>query len=123
MASFSGNRRPLLSAHDPGGDLGAGAEAELVQDVLDVAHGGVLGDDELGGDLAVGQAAGHESGDLGLARAERCGGACGGGRRGWSTLRGGSDAGEVKRLHKGERTAAGPGGVEAGGAERNSGAL
>src|SRR5579863_1777237 len=40
----------------PGGDVGAVDEAELAEDVLDVALGGALGDVHEGGDLLVGQA-------------------------------------------------------------------
>lgn len=36
---------------DPGGDLGPIGEAKFGQDVLDVAFGGALGDDELAGEL------------------------------------------------------------------------
>lgn len=48
----------------PGGDLGAGGEAEFGEDVFDVAFGGALGDDELGRYLLVAQSLGDEVGDL-----------------------------------------------------------
>src|SRR5688572_13200711 len=55
---------------DPGGDLGAGGEAELGEDVLDVVLGCAFGDVGFGGDLAVGEASGDEPGDLVLAAAQ-----------------------------------------------------
>src|SRR5438094_5062267 len=57
----------------PGGDLGPGAEAELVQDAADVAVDGALGDEQPRADLLVGQAVGDQPGDIRLARAERPG--------------------------------------------------
>src|SRR5436190_20125803 len=57
----------------PGGDLGPGAEAELVQDAADVAVDGALGDEQPRADLLVGQAVGDQPGDVRLARAERPG--------------------------------------------------
>src|SRR6266568_7166618 len=44
----------------PGGDLGAGAEPELGEDVLDVVLGGPLGEEQGPGDLPVGQAPGDQ---------------------------------------------------------------
>ncbi len=55
-------RQPALRG--PGGDLGARAEAELGQDVLDVVFGGAWGDDQGGGDVFVARSPGHEVGDL-----------------------------------------------------------
>ena len=55
------------AAGEPGGDLAAGGEPELVQDAGDVDVDGALGDDQLLGHLAVGQPAGDQGGDLALA--------------------------------------------------------
>src|SRR5437773_3809685 len=57
----------------PGGDLGPGAEAELVQDAADVAVDGALGDEQPRADLLVGQAVSDQPRDIRLARAERPG--------------------------------------------------
>src|SRR5688500_2234625 len=48
----------------PGGYLGAAAEAELAQDVVDVGFGGALGDDQSGGDVLVAQPLGDKVRDL-----------------------------------------------------------
>src|ERR1700755_1949300 len=53
-----------------GGGLGAAADAELGEDAGDVDAGGLLRHVELGGDLAVGRAFGHQREDLALARGE-----------------------------------------------------
>src|SRR5262245_23220702 len=63
------NRRSLAAGrHPPGRDLGAGqdAEGEAEADALEVALGGALVDGEPLADLAVGEALGHEGGDLPL---------------------------------------------------------
>src|SRR5256885_16540826 len=59
-----------MEAAGPRGDLRARHEAELVQDVLDVALHGPLADDEPPGDLLVRQALGDQRGHLLLARGE-----------------------------------------------------
>src|ERR1044071_8511766 len=69
----SRSRRGDALLDRPGRDLGAGAEAELVEDVLDVGVGGALGDHELVGDLAVGQPPRDQGGDLDLAVGQRVG--------------------------------------------------
>jgi hypothetical protein len=53
---------PVLD--DPDRDLGAVMEAELFADVVDVTFGGTFADDQLFGDLAVGQAARDEQRDF-----------------------------------------------------------
>src|SRR2546423_5172133 len=64
----SGQPEPRLTVlRVPGGDLGAAGEAELDEDVLDVALHGSLGEHQAGGDLLVGQALGDQPGDLALA--------------------------------------------------------
>src|SRR5437773_8895023 len=57
----------------PGGDLGPGAEAELVQDAADVAVDGALGDEQPRADLLVRQAVGDQSRDIRLTRTDRRG--------------------------------------------------
>ena len=54
----------------PGGQLGAGAEAQLGQDVVDVHLDRAHREIQLAGDLAVGQAAGHQRRDLRLTPGE-----------------------------------------------------
>src|SRR6185503_19480926 len=49
---------------DPGRYPGAGGEAELAQDVGDVAFRGALRDDQLAGDVLVAQSAPDQGGDL-----------------------------------------------------------
>lgn len=61
-------RAPL---DNPPGDLGAGGEPELDEDVLDVTLGGSLGDDQTGSDFLVAHALCDELGDLTLPRRER----------------------------------------------------
>src|SRR5215475_7379959 len=60
----SAARLQALLGSGPGGDLGAGGEAEFGEDAFDVALGGAWGDDQLGGDLLAGQALGDQLGDL-----------------------------------------------------------
>ena len=55
----------------PRGDLRAGPEAELAEDIGHVAVGGAFGNDQLGGDLLVGQPAGDPTCDGELARCQR----------------------------------------------------
>src|SRR3984893_3330332 len=55
----------------PGGDVGAVGQAELAEDVLDVALGGALGDVHEGGDLLVGQALRDVCGDFAFAAGQR----------------------------------------------------
>ena len=55
----------------PRADLAARGEPQLGEDVLDVVLGGALGDEQPLGDLPVGEALGHQCGDLRLARAQR----------------------------------------------------
>jgi hypothetical protein len=47
-------------------DLGSGPEPQLAQDLSDVVAGGALGDRQLGGDLAVGEAPSDEDYNLAL---------------------------------------------------------
>src|SRR5918995_4636661 len=72
MALLSAGRRVTL-LHHPGGDLGARAEPELGQDVLDVRVCRPLGDEQFLGDLAIGQAARNQRGHLALTPGERTG--------------------------------------------------
>src|SRR5262249_33602212 len=71
--------RPFLGG-GPGGDLGAGGEAELGEDAFDVALGGAQGDDQFGGDLPVAQALGDQLGDLAFPGGQHAWGASRGGR-------------------------------------------
>src|SRR5262249_37703500 len=57
-------RRPQVLACSPGGYFGTGLDAELGENVLEVRLDGALGDQKLIGGLSVGEAAGHERGDL-----------------------------------------------------------
>src|SRR5438093_162588 len=52
------------------GELGAGVEVELAEDAVDVGFDGADGEYEAFGDIAVGEAAGDELGDLGLPAGE-----------------------------------------------------
>src|SRR6266498_4237419 len=63
--------RGQAGADRPGGDLGARAHAELGEDVGDVERGGLGGDEEALGHLAVAQALGHQLGDLAFPGGER----------------------------------------------------
>lgn len=56
---------------DEGGDLGAVAAAELVQDVGHVSVDRALGDEQPFSDLPVGKARGDQLGDFRLAAGER----------------------------------------------------
>jgi len=56
----------VLRGSHPGSDLGAGVDAELVQDAADVAVHGALGDEQPRPDLLVGQALGDQPRDVGL---------------------------------------------------------
>lgn len=58
-------QEPLVG--DPGGDPGAGLEAELGHHVLEVLADGLLGNGELGRDLPIGESARDQAGDLGFA--------------------------------------------------------
>jgi len=62
-------RLPALT--DPCGDLGARSEAELGEEVLDVALGRPLRDHHFDGDLLVRQRVRHETGDLRLPTGQR----------------------------------------------------
>src|SRR4051794_37324879 len=64
----AGSDEPL--AHGVHRRLHARVHLELVEDVADVVAHGVLGDEQLGGDLAVEPAAGHEPQDAELAIGE-----------------------------------------------------
>ena len=55
----------------PGGDLRAGPEAELAEDIGHVAVGGAFGNDQLGGDLLVGQPTSDPACDGEFARCQR----------------------------------------------------
>src|ERR1700691_4153408 len=59
---------------DPVGELGAGGEAELREDVLHVGVDRALGEVEALGDLAVAESFGDQPGDLLFAAGERPGG-------------------------------------------------
>jgi hypothetical protein len=54
----------------PEGNLGPRGEAQLPEDVLDVRRDRALGDDEVVGDLAVGEAAREQQRHLALARGQ-----------------------------------------------------
>src|SRR5688500_1936016 len=58
---------------DPGGDLAASIETQLVEDVPDVGLGGRLGDSQFLGDLAVPEAVGYQSRHLPLTLRDRAG--------------------------------------------------
>src|SRR5215471_10277821 len=75
----------LIRRRHPGGDLGAGVDAELVQDVPDVAVHGALGDEQPRPDLLVGQAFSDQPRDIGLPLGEQPGPAA---TRGTRTPRG-----------------------------------
>ena len=62
--------RRTYSLVRPDRDLSAGAEAQLVTDVLQMRIDGSFGDAEPTGDLAVGKAFGDQAGDLNLAVAQ-----------------------------------------------------
>jgi len=62
----------LPSASPPRSYLGAGGETELVPNGLHVAFGGPLRDEQPVADLTVGQALGHQLGNLPLPTAEGC---------------------------------------------------
>ena len=57
-------------AADQDGHIRAPTHLQLVHDVADVPGGRAGADDELMGDLAVGQTLGNEQGDLALARTQ-----------------------------------------------------
>src|SRR5918992_339338 len=61
---------PLVDGRHPCGDLRAGPEAELRQDVLHMALGRPLRDNEFGSDLTVRQTSGDEGGNFELPRAQ-----------------------------------------------------
>src|SRR5262245_24996336 len=75
---------PDLSA--PGGDLGARAETQLVEDATHVTVHSVLRDEQPSTDLLVAQALGDQPRDLALALAERRGGRVGRRRSGLGWL-------------------------------------
>src|SRR5215475_11322228 len=77
----SAARLQALLGSGPGGDLGAGGEAEFGEDAFDVALGGAWGDDQFGGDLPVAQALGEQFGDLVFPGGQYAWGVSRGGRR------------------------------------------
>src|SRR5215470_8547871 len=64
-------RQLLVWRGHPAGDMGAGVEAELVQDAANVALDGTLGYEQAGTDLLVAQAVGDQPGDLLFSLAEQ----------------------------------------------------
>jgi len=50
----------VLFVEESGADLGPGAQPKLLEDPADVGRGRVLGDGELLGDVAVGEAPGYQ---------------------------------------------------------------
>jgi hypothetical protein len=67
MALARGDQTALVGGHH---HLGAVAEVELGEDPPDVGLDRLLGDDQVAGDLGVGQPAGDERQHLGLALGE-----------------------------------------------------
>ncbi|GAA4622743.1 hypothetical protein GCM10023196_016150 [Actinoallomurus vinaceus] len=63
----------MIRRRHPTCDLGARVEAELVQDVANVALDGAFGYEQTRADLFVGQALSQESRDIGLALPEYSG--------------------------------------------------
>jgi hypothetical protein len=63
--------RLLIGGREPGGDLSAGVESELVQDAADVAVDRAFGDEEVSSDLLVASAIGHQSCDICLTPPEK----------------------------------------------------
>src|SRR5215472_12269728 len=70
LGARRGNASALRRRH-PGGDLGAGVDAELVQDAPDMAVHGALGDEQPRPDLLVGQALSDQPRDVGLPLGKR----------------------------------------------------
>src|SRR5207237_8948592 len=69
------------SLHRPRGDLSAGREIKLAEDVRNVRFDGALAEHELFGDSTVRGAVRDESGDFALANGEAIKGPIGGGQR------------------------------------------
>jgi hypothetical protein len=72
MLSTMPSKRVRPSRH-PTRDLGARVEAELVEDVTDVALDGAFGYEQARADLFVGQTVGQKSRDVGFALSENSG--------------------------------------------------